>query len=88
MINADKSIKVDGLEKSIVEKCKQRIIAIAVMFFVSFISRQSLSSSVSRPLICVLDKGKDIALNSTSLSNKGIVYALSLIRICRCRREI
>ena len=37
MVNADKSIKVDGLEKSIIDKCKQRIIAIAVIFFVSFI---------------------------------------------------
>ena len=38
MLDANKSIKVDGLEKSIIDKCKQRIIAIGVIFFVSFIT--------------------------------------------------
>ena len=50
MINADNSIKVDGLEKSIIDKCKQRIIAIAVIFFVSFIVVNIKLIEVSKPL--------------------------------------
>ena len=65
MINADKSIKVDGLEKSIVEKCKQRIIAIAVMFFVSFIVVNIKLIDVSKPL-----KAKEHFNNSSIKFNK------------------
>ena len=50
MVNADKSIKVDGLEKSIIDKCKQRIIAIAVIFFVSFIVVSIKLIDTSKPL--------------------------------------
>ena len=67
MINADKSIKVDGLEKSIVEKCKQRIIAIAVMFFVSFIVVNIKLIDVSKPL-----KAKEHFNNSSIKFNKRL----------------
>ena len=65
MINADKSIKVDGLEKSIVEKCKQRIIAIAVIFFGSFIVVNIKLIDVSKPL-----KAKEHFNNSSIKFNK------------------
>ena len=50
MVNADKSIKLDGLEKSIIDKCKQRIIAIAVIFFVSFMVVNIKLIDMSKPL--------------------------------------
>ena len=50
MLDANKSIKVDGLEKSIIDKCKQRIIAIGVIFFVSFIAVNIKLIDISKPL--------------------------------------
>mgnify|MGYP006075795829 FL=1 len=50
MLNANKSIKVDGLEKSIIDKCKQRIIAVGVIFFVSVIAVNIKLIDVSKPL--------------------------------------
>ena len=50
MLDVDKSIKVDGLEKSIIDKCKQRIIAVAVIFFVSFIIVNIKLIDTSKPL--------------------------------------
>ena len=50
MLDANKSIKVDGLEKSIIDKCKQRIIAIGVIFFVSIIAVNIKLIDISKPL--------------------------------------
>ena len=65
MANADKSIKVDGLEKSIIDKCKQRIIAIAVIFFVSFITVNIKLIDVSKPL-----KAKEYIVKDIKKLNK------------------
>jgi len=64
VINADKSIKVDGLKKSIIDKCKQRIIAIAVIFFVSFIVVNIKLIDVSKPLKAKEHLSKNITKNS------------------------
>ena len=65
MANADKSIKVDGLEKSIIDKCKQRIIAIAVIFFVSFITVNIKLIDISKPL-----KAKEYIVKDIKKLNK------------------
>ena len=67
MLNADKSIKVDGLEKSIIDKCKQRIIAIAVIFFVSFIVVNIKLIDTAKPF-----KAKEqTSVNIKKLINRG-----------------
>ena len=65
MLDVDKSIKVDGLEKSIVDKCKQRIIAVAVIFFVSFIIVNIKLIDTSKPL-----KAKEKIVRDIKKANK------------------
>ena len=65
MLDANKSIKVDGLEKSIIDKCKQRILAIGVIFFVSFIVVNIKLIDISKPL-----KAKEHAINNFKKSIK------------------
>lgn len=81
MINADKSIKVDGLEKSIIDKCKQRIIAIAVIFFVAFITVNIKLIEVSKPLKAKDYSNKAIKINSKRgdiLDRNGNIVAVSM----------
>ena len=81
MINADKSIKVDGLEKSIIDKCKQRIIATAVIFFVSFIAVNIKLIDVSKPLKAKENSSTDIIKNSKRgniLDRNGNIVAISM----------
>mgnify|MGYP001229973278 FL=1 len=81
MINADKSIKVDGLEKSIIDKCKQRIIAIAVIFFVSFITVNIKLIEVSKPLKTKDYSNTAITINSKRgdiLDRNGNIVAISM----------
>ena len=65
MLDVDKSIKVDGLEKSIIDKCKQRIIAVAVIFFVSFIIVNIKLIDTSKPL-----KAKEKIVRDIKKANK------------------
>ena len=65
MLDVDKSIKVDGLEKSIIDKCKQRIIAVAVIFFVSFIIVNIKLIDTSKPL-----KAKEKIVRDIKKTNK------------------
>ena len=65
MLDVDKSIKVDGLEKSIIDKCKQRIIAVAVIFFVSFIIVNIKLIDTSKPL-----KAKEEIIRDIKKANK------------------
>jgi len=65
LLDANKSIKVDGLEKSIIDKCKQRILAIGVIFFVSFIVVNIKLIDISKPL-----KAKEHAINNFKKSIK------------------
>jgi cell division protein FtsI (penicillin-binding protein 3) len=81
LINADKSIKVDGLEKSIIDKCKQRIIAIAVIFFVAFITVNIKLIEVSKPLKAKDYSNKAIKINSKRgdiLDRNGNIVAVSM----------
>ena len=81
MINADNSIKVDGLEKSIIDKCKQRIIAIAVIFFVSFIVVNIKLIEVSKPLKVKNYSDKTIKTYSKRgdiLDRNGNIVAISM----------
>tara|TARA_Y100001970_G_scaffold70343_1_gene89570 strand:+ start:9188 stop:10813 length:1626 start_codon:yes stop_codon:yes gene_type:complete len=81
LINADKSIKVDGLEKSIIDKCKQRIIAIAVIFFVSFITVNIKLIEVSKPLKAKDYSNTAITINSKRgdiLDRNGNIVAISM----------
>ncbi len=81
MINADKSIKVDGLEKSIIDKCKQRIIAIAVIFFVAFVTVNIKLIEVSKPLKAKDYSNKAIKINSKRgdiLDRNGNIVAISM----------
>ena len=65
MLDVDKSIKVDGLEKSIIDKCKQRIIAVAVIFFVSLIIVNIKLIDTSKPL-----KAKEQIVRDIKKANK------------------
>lgn len=81
MINADNSIKVDGLEKSIIDKCKQRIVAIAVIFFVSFIAVNIKLIEVSKPLKAKDHSDKTIKKYSKRgdiLDRNGNIVAISM----------
>ena len=80
MINADNSIKVDGLEKSIIDKCKQRIIAIAVIFFVSFIVVNIKLIEVSKPLKVknYSDTIKTYSKRGNILDRNGNIVAISM----------
>jgi len=65
LLDVDKSIKVDGLEKSIIDKCKQRIIAVAVIFFVSLIIVNIKLIDTSKPL-----KAKEQIVRDIKKANK------------------
>ena len=58
-MDSNKRIYIDGIEKSLLEKCKQRIIAIAVVFFVTFIVINFKLVSLSKPL-----KEKEVITNN------------------------
>jgi len=58
-LDSNKRIYIDGIEKSLLEKCKQRIIAIAVVFFVTFIVINFKLVSLSKPL-----KEKEVVTNN------------------------
>ncbi len=58
-MDSNKRIYIDGIEKSLLEKCKQRIIAIAVVFFVTFIVINFKLVSLSKPL-----KEKEVVTNN------------------------
>ena len=81
MVNADKSIKVDGLEKSIINKCKQRIIAIAVIFFVSFIVVNIKLIDTSKPFKAKEHITKDVKKSNKRgniLDRNGNILAVSM----------
>ena len=81
MLDANKSIKVDGLEKSIIDKCKQRIIAIGVIFFVSFIAVNIKLIDISKPLKIKEDNVKDfkkITKRGNILDRNGSLLAVSM----------
>ena len=81
MLDANKSIKVDGLEKSIIDKCKQRIIAIGVIFFVSFIAVNIKLIDISKPLKIKEDTVKDfkkITKRGNILDRNGSLLAVSM----------
>ena len=81
MLDADKSIKVDGLEKSIINKCKQRIIAIAVIFFVSFIAVNIKLIDASKPLKAKEQIIRDIKKSTKRgniLDRNGVFLAVSM----------
>ena len=81
MLNANKSIKVDGLEKSIIDKCKQRIIAIGVIFFVSFIAVNIKLIDISKPLKIkeyVVKDFKKTTKRGNILDRNGSLLAISM----------
>jgi len=80
-LDSNKRIYIDGIEKSLLEKCKQRIIAIAVVFFVTFIVINFKLVSLSKPL-----KEKEVVTNNIVknfkrgkiLDRNGNILAVSL----------
>ena len=80
-MDSNKRIYIDGIEKSLLEKCKQRIIAIAVVFFVTFIVINFKLVSLSKPL-----KEKEVVTNNIVknfkrgkiLDRNGNILAVSL----------
>jgi cell division protein FtsI (penicillin-binding protein 3) len=81
LLDANKSIKVDGLEKSIIDKCKQRIIAIGVIFFVSFITVNIKLIDISKPLKIKEDTIKDFKKSTKRgniLDRNGSLLAVSM----------
>ena len=49
-MSSNKRIYLDGIEKSLLEKCKQRIIVISVVFFVTFLVVNFKLIAISQPL--------------------------------------
>jgi cell division protein FtsI/penicillin-binding protein 2 len=81
LLNANKSIKVDGLEKSIIDKCKQRIIAVGVIFFVSFIAVNIKLIDISKPLKTKEHTTQDFKKyikRGNILDRNGILLAVSM----------
>jgi len=81
LFDADKSIKVDGLEKSIIDKCKQRIIATAVIIFVSFVVVNIKLIDTSKPLKSKEQTTRDIKKSikrGSILDRNGNLLAVSM----------
>ena len=80
-MNSNRRIYVDGVEKSLLEKCKQRIVAIAVVFFVTFLVVNFKLINLSKPF-----EGKEITANDVIkkykrgkiLDRNGNILAVSL----------
>ena len=80
-MNSNRRIYVDGIEKSLLAKCKQRIIAIAVVFFVTFLVVNFKLINLSKPL-----KEKEVIANNIIknfkrgkiLDRNGNILAVSL----------
>ena len=80
-MDANKRIYLDGIDKSLLEKCKQRIIVISVVFFVTFIIVNFQLIKLSKPF-----KEKEIATNTIIkdfkrgkiLDRNGNILAVSL----------
>ena len=76
-MNSNKRIYLDGIEKSLLEKCKQRILVISVVFFVSFLMVNLKLIVLSQPL-----KEKEEVVNNT-IKNKlnRTISSLCFIKI-------
>ena len=80
-MDSNKRIYLDGIDKSLLEKCKQRIIVISVVFFVTFLIVNIQLIKLSHPF-----KEKEITLNNIIKNEKrgkildrnGNILAVSL----------
>ena len=80
-MDSNKRIYLDGIDKSLLEKCKQRIIVISVVFFVTFLIVNFQLIKLSHPF-----KEKEITLNNIIKNEKrgkildrnGNILAVSL----------
>ena len=80
-MDSNKRIYLDGIDKSLLEKCKQRIIVISVVFFVTFLIVNIQLIKLSHPF-----KEKEIKLNNIIKNEKrgkildrnGNILAVSL----------
>tara|TARA_Y100001936_G_C16046861_1_gene655191 strand:- start:192 stop:1820 length:1629 start_codon:yes stop_codon:yes gene_type:complete len=80
-LDSNKRIYLDGIDKSLLEKCKQRIIVISVVFFVTFLIVNIQLIKLSHPF-----KEKEITLNNIIKNEKrgkildrnGNILAVSL----------
>jgi len=69
-LGPNKRIYVDGIEKSLIEKCKHRIIAIAIMFFITFFIVNIKLISASK---FIQDK-KEVSRNVVKKFIRGNIY--------------
>ena len=80
-MNSNKRIYVDGIEKSLLEKCKHRIIAITVLFFVTFFIVNIKLISTSKLFQDKKEVSKNVVKNPTRgniYDRNGNVFAVSM----------
>ncbi len=76
-----KSIKIDGANKLAIEVCKQRVIAVSVIFFVTtlLVTIKLFYISVNNPIVHLNETYKpDVVVRGKILDRNGKIIAVSL----------